>query len=131
MESKTLSPSNVVREYCEVCPPNYHTDHDAFEKMVADIHAYQESGRSELLGDDYDFRDYLAGNNYENFLKTKYWKIISDEVKRYYRGRCALCYRVDDLHAHHRTYKAHFYEHESMCNLIALCPSCHRKFHNK
>lgn len=66
---------------------------------------------------------------YEQFLKSGYWEIIADEVKRRAGYKCSLCYSGGCLNAHHRTYKHHGLEHLYMEDLICLCKKCHEKFH--
>lgn len=68
---------------------------------------------------------------YKDFLRTLYWRIISNEVKRRFGNRCALCNSNQKLNTHHRTYSIHGKEISSLETLTCLCANCHSKFHNK
>jgi hypothetical protein len=73
--------------------------------------------------------DHIKGMDYQNFLKTPYWKAIAAHTKFKAGYRCQLCNRADYLVTHHRDYGIHGYEHANMHELIALCNGCHTKFH--
>ena len=123
----SLSLRNAIAVYYEPAPPDFVGD---FDEMVSLIERFENEGGEDRLEPGSLFFDIMFGMSYQTFLKTKYWKIVSNQCKRHYGWRCALCYQADDLHTHHRTYRKHFSEHRNLCNLIALCPSCHRKFHD-
>lgn len=69
---------------------------------------------------------------YQEYLKTDHWDFMRKKVLARANYRCQLCNaRAKEtlLHVHHRNYEelgraAEFYD------LIALCASCHSKFHN-
>lgn len=69
---------------------------------------------------------------YSEFLKTKYWKIISTYL-RYTINKCEFQYSHDNTHLniHHRTYDILGKELQSLSDLVCLCEECHSKFHNK
>jgi hypothetical protein len=66
--------------------------------------------------------------DYDAYLLTEHWKIVSDEAKRLADYRCRLCNAGGELHTHHRTYAN--LGHEPQGDLIVLCKKCHKKFHN-
>jgi hypothetical protein len=66
---------------------------------------------------------------YDEYLQTDHWKRLAEETKRLAGYRCQVCNAEGELHAHHRTYERKGDELQS--DLVCLCASCHRKFHNK
>ena len=81
--------------------------------------------------DDKDISEYINGMSYQYFLKTPYWKAITEKV-RYKSGfKCNLCGSNKKLNIHHRDYTHHGDELHHMEDLICLCEECHSKFHNK
>ena len=73
--------------------------------------------------------DHIKSMDYQNFLKTPYWKAISAHTKYKAGYRCQLCNSPYKLIAHHRSYNIHGFEHAHMQELIILCNNCHNKFH--
>ncbi len=69
--------------------------------------------------------------NYDEYLKTDYWKTVSAAVKRRAGHRCQVCNSPHDLAAHHRTYEHRGSELAYLDDLIALCRRCHSIFHGK
>lgn len=68
---------------------------------------------------------------YQEYLKTDYWKAVSDAVKKRADYRCQLCNSQHDLCAHHRTYERRGRELDSLSDLTCLCRRCHEIFHGK
>lgn len=68
---------------------------------------------------------------YNDYLKTDYWKAVSDAVKKRASYRCQLCNSQHDLSAHHRTYDHRGSELDFLDDLTALCRRCHDIFHGK
>lgn len=68
---------------------------------------------------------------YNDYLKTDYWKAVSDAVKRRAGYRCQLCNSQHDLCAHHRTYEHRGSELENLDDLVCLCRRCHEIFHGR
>lgn len=68
---------------------------------------------------------------YEDYLKTDYWKAVSDAVKKRADYRCQVCNSPHDLCAHHRTYEHRGRELDHLSDLICLCRRCHEIFHGK
>ena len=66
---------------------------------------------------------------YQDYLKTDYWKAVSDAVKKRADYRCQLCNSQHDLCAHHRTYDHRGQELDHLSDLTCLCRRCHEIFH--
>ena len=67
--------------------------------------------------------------NYKQYLETKHWKAIRESKLKETGYKCQLCSKTDiKLHVHHNTYER--IGDEDMNDLIVLCESCHKKFHN-
>ncbi len=75
--------------------------------------------------------DHIKGMDYQNFLKTPYWKAITAHTKYKAGYRCQLCNSAYDLVTHHRNYDIHGREHDHIQELIVLCDDCHSKFHDQ
>ena len=77
----------------------------------------------------------LKKENYKSFLKSIYWKSIK-EVKEMDHYLCQLCgkyLQYNDINIHHSTYAIRGFEHLPCIrnkNLLALCKSCHKLFHD-
>lgn len=74
---------------------------------------------------------YIKSMRYEVFLRTTYWKIIADYVKKKAKYRCQLCNSESNLSVHHRTYRNHGDEINHLEDLICICNDCHKKQHDK
>jgi len=82
-------------------------------------------------GIDYEqVADFIKSLNYQDFLRTPYWKAISEKKKKQAEFKCNLCNGSEKLACHHRTYETHGYEHDNLQDLIILCDECHKKFHD-
>lgn len=68
---------------------------------------------------------------YNDYLKTDYWKIVAEAVKKRADYRCQLCNSQHDLCAHHRTYDHRGNELNYLNDLVCLCRRCHEIFHGK
>lgn len=81
--------------------------------------------------DDRDSKSVLnaMGEKYNDYLKTDYWKAVSDAVKKRADYRCQVCNSQHDLQAHHRTYDHRGRELEYLNDLTCLCRRCHGIFH--
>jgi 5-methylcytosine-specific restriction endonuclease McrA len=69
------------------------------------------------------------GNKYREYLQTPEWKKRRNKVIHKARRRCQICNAETRLNVHHRTYARR--GNEDRGDLIALCESCHAKFHDK
>lgn len=75
-------------------------------------------------------RQHGKSMDYYEFLKTPYWKAVS-QYKKYKAGfKCNLCNDKEHLQTHHRTYTIRGMEHAKLEDLIVLCHDCHAKFHD-
>ena len=68
---------------------------------------------------------------YEEFLKTPYWKAVSQYVKNRDFNRCTKCGNQRRLQVHHKTYAHHGDELHHLLDLTCLCRDCHTKEHEK
>jgi 5-methylcytosine-specific restriction endonuclease McrA len=68
---------------------------------------------------------------YEEFLETIYWDVIRSYVLQLNHYRCGLCSQRAELDVHHRTYEHRGYEYLHLEDLVALCETCHAKFHDR
>ncbi len=75
--------------------------------------------------------NHIRGMDYQNFLKTPYWKAIAAHTKYKAEYRCQLCNSSYNLVTHHRDYRIHGFEHARMQDLIVLCDDCHSRFHDQ
>ena len=66
---------------------------------------------------------------YKDFLKTPYWKTVSEKKRREVNYRCQICNLNGKLSVHHRTYNFHGYEHLHLKELVVLCDECHKTHH--
>tara|TARA_R110000744_G_C19045888_1_gene527225 strand:+ start:49 stop:594 length:546 start_codon:yes stop_codon:yes gene_type:complete len=65
---------------------------------------------------------------YENYLKTKEWYRIRNLSLKYSDYKCCRCGDSENLQAHHLNYNN--LGNEEISDLITVCNSCHKKFHN-
>lgn len=73
---------------------------------------------------------YIKNMNYYEFLKTPYWKAVSERKRRSANFKCQLCNSKLNIVTHHKTYEIRGYEHENLDQLIVLCKKCHEKHHD-
>ncbi len=71
----------------------------------------------------------LLSLSYKEFTATLYWKTVRVIIISRADNRCQLCNKGGHFHIHHRTYETRGIEHLCPWDLVALCPTCHRKFH--
>lgn len=67
--------------------------------------------------------------NYQEYLRTEYWKEVRRLIHIYYGERCMLCKSGSDLRVHHNSYDRLGCEYYS--DLILVCHTCHSKIHGK
>ena len=77
-----------------------------------------------------EFKRYAREMPYPNFLRTPYWRAVSEAVKES-RGCCQLCGSITKLEVHHSDYSIHGDEINHTDSLTVLCHKCHSKFHDK
>ena len=66
---------------------------------------------------------------YRNYLASDVWKIKREAVFLLKWRSCELCWAIEKLCVHHKTYENVW--KEEMEDLQVLCNSCHYKKHNK
>lgn len=66
---------------------------------------------------------------YQKYLQSEHWKVISEETRRLAGYRCQICYSKGPLEIHHRTYER--LGHELQSDLTCLCAGCHGLFSNR
>jgi hypothetical protein len=76
-----------------------------------------------------EIKPYILDLKYFYFLKTSYWRIISDEIKRRSGWMCT-CGSRENLQVHH-TEEGNLYHGEEhlMKGLECVCQKCHDKIH--
>lgn len=77
-------------------------------------------------------KEYILSVKYFYFLKSSYWRIISEEVKRR-AGRKCSCGCRENLQVHHgeEGNKHHGEEHLILEKMECLCWNCHNDLHGK
>ena len=72
----------------------------------------------------------LYGMDYQNYLRTPWWQIISRRTKQRDQWQCREnSNHRHSLEVHHLTYEFRGMEVKGMHTLITLCDSCHRAYH--
>ena len=72
--------------------------------------------------------------SYSAYLKSRDWQIIVDATKKIKGDFCCHCYSHDNLHVHHKWYKAGYWKNwgnEETGQLIVLCENCHQGIHDQ
>jgi hypothetical protein len=64
---------------------------------------------------------------YPDYLQTADWKIRREDALKRARFSCQVCSGKGELHVHHRTYLRRGNEAEG--DLLVLCATCHKLFH--
>jgi len=67
--------------------------------------------------------------DYDDFMKTRYWRLVAQQVKHDAGWRCQLCGSKHGLVAHHDGYRHHGYEMYHLHDLECLCQECHERLH--
>ena len=65
---------------------------------------------------------------YKDFLMSWVWGGLRAQVLERAEGKCEVCGVGGTLHIHHKTYKRAG-GNETLDDLIALCPPCHKRVH--
>ena len=66
---------------------------------------------------------------YEDYLHTRYWKLVSLQVKHDAGWKCERCGGKWGLVVHHRDYRLLGYDMFHLDSLQCLCRECHEKLH--
>lgn len=67
--------------------------------------------------------------NYQDYLKSEEWQIKRGIALDRADNRCQLCNSSKNLQVHHRDYGRRG-TNEELRDLVVLCNSCHKKFHD-
>lgn len=86
------------------------------------IYTYEEDDYSKVLKQ-------LKSMPYKEYLQTDHWKHFKNEALIFFNRTCKLCGRQEGLHVHHNTYKNR--GRETFNDVVLLCSSCHKNYHNK
>lgn len=71
-------------------------------------------------------------DRYAIFLKTPYWRCISEYCKRQVNYKCQKCGQSDtQIDVHHDSYDIHGEEHLCWSSLSVLCNNCHKSAHGR
>jgi len=62
--------------------------------------------------------------DYQEYIASDEWKLLSDHVKRRAGLKCQICNSSLNLNAHHRTYENGLFETGE--NIICVCRRCHK-----
>ncbi len=90
-------------------------------------HCYDEELRAALLAHQARTSE-LRKMPFEEYRRTPEWRSRRNRVLLRAGNRCELCGTRERLDVHHRTYER--YGEEQLGDLIALCRSCHQRFHD-
>ncbi len=110
------SEENFIQEY-------FHFDLDtgkgSYEKLFLDVNQLDCS----------KVKEHILSVKYFYFLKSSYWRIISEEIKRRANWRCA-CGCRENLQVHHtKEGDKHHGEEHLLIGLVCLCKKCHQNLH--
>jgi 5-methylcytosine-specific restriction endonuclease McrA len=89
-------------------------------------HCYDEQHRAELLVRRARIAE-LRKMPFEEYRRTPEWRTRRNRILLRAGNKCELCYASGPVDCHHRTYDR--YGEELLSDLIALCRSCHQRFH--
>ena len=73
----------------------------------------------------------IQNMDYQDFLKTPYWKAIALYVKESAGKKCSMCGATKTLEVHHLTYDNHGDELHHLDDLTCICRKCHENLHSK
>ena len=75
------------------------------------------------------FAKRVRGMAYQEFLNTRYWQLVSMQVKHDAGCRCARCGSGGQLVVHHPDYRYLGYDMYHLGDLECLCRHCHEEIH--
>ena len=111
-----MTPEEFIFEYLKA---DQDTGAGAYEKMVSIIQTLNWE----------EVKTYILKLKYFYFLRTSYWLIISDEVKRRAGWKCS-CGCRENLQVHHTEEgDGHHGEEHLLRGLVCLCKKCHESLH--
>ena len=111
-----MTPEEFIFEYLKA---DQDTGAGSCEKMVAIINALDWE----------KVKSYILDLKYFYFLRTSYWLIISQEIKRRADWKCS-CGCRENLQVHHTDEgNIHHGEEHLLKGLVCLCKTCHQGLH--
>lgn len=133
-ESLKRKMDNATRDYVR----RYLTPNKHFQR-TASINTYlDELQNPSLPVDRQAIFNFIQSMEYEEFLLTEYWEIISLWKKIHSNFTCEACHKkfkaMGQLNIHHLSYENHGYEHRQYVidnELQCLCSECHSKIHEE
>lgn len=66
---------------------------------------------------------------YEDYLKTEYWKELSEVIKKEADYKCQICNSDSNLNVHHRSYEYKGIPELEKKDLVCICDKCHSIYH--
>ena len=91
----------------------------SYEKLLSDVKLLDWS----------KVKEHILSVKYFYFLKSSYWRIISEEIKRRSGRKCA-CGCRENLQVHHTEEgDQHHGEEHLLKGLVCLCRKCHQGLH--
>lgn len=109
-----MNTSIFIKKYCK--PTLDSATIYSLDKMMSHIVDYET------------IREYLVAIDYQDYLKTLYWKSISKYIRSKFDS--CKCGVKDKLHVHHNTYKYVGIEHLHINCLDVMCDKCHSLIHS-
>lgn len=70
----------------------------------------------------------LRQQEYQEFLKTDFWKELSSTKKEMVGHKCEGCETTENLQCHHKFYRKSWFA-TRLSDLVVLCDGCHSKVH--
>ena len=101
---------------------------ETYFTMMAEAYADNEMVTHHLLSVVSEYPTVLKAIPYKQYLQTDHWQSVRKEALERAGGRCQVCNANDRLHTHHRSYERRGEEMPS--DVIVLCASCHKLFHD-
>lgn len=111
-----MTPDGFIFEYFKA---DQDTGAGSYEKMVSAIQTVDWA----------TVKPYILNLKYFYFLKSSYWHIISEEIKRRANRRC-LCGCRENLQVHHTEEGNKYHGEEHLLKgMVCLCQRCHQNLH--
>lgn len=117
----------------------FNIEYELFEQAKSIELKLSKQGIVDLIEDKIETNEYkewiksaneLWKKDREKYYQTEHWKRLSRETRKFYQNKCRICNKsVGELNVHHNSYEN--LGRETFNDLILLCKSCHKKYHNK
>lgn len=66
--------------------------------------------------------------DYTTYMQSPEWRKVRDRALEFWKCRCCICFGLDQVEVHHRTYER--LGHEWLSDVVCLCKPCHALFHD-